>query len=66
LIFYLRERLNAPNLSITIEVDKTNTPEPEKPKRPQILDPREKYRLMRQVNPVVDELQKRFGLLPDK
>lgn len=66
LIFYLRENLNAPNLSITIEVDKTNTPEPPKPKRPKNLDPREKYKLMRQVNPVIDELQKRFGLLPDK
>ena len=66
LIFYLREQLHAPELSITIEVDKTNIPEPEKPKRPQILSAREKYKLMRQVNPVVDELQKRFGLLPDK
>lgn len=66
LIFYLRENLNAPNLSITIDVDKTNTPEPPKPKRPLNLDPREKYKLMRQVNPVIDELQKRFGLLPDK
>lgn len=66
LIFYLRENLNAPNLSITIEVDKSNVPEPPKPKRPKNLDPREKYKLMRQVNPVIDELQKRFGLLPDK
>ncbi|MFK7950071.1 MAG: DNA polymerase III subunit gamma/tau [Saprospiraceae bacterium] len=66
LIFYLREQLHAPNLSIVVTVDKTNVPEPEKPKGPQILSAREKYRLMRQINPMVDELQKRFGLLPDK
>lgn len=66
LIFYLREQLDAPNLSIIVTINKTNIPEPEKPKRPQFLSPREKYKLMREVNPMVDELQKRFGLLPEK
>ena len=66
LIFYLREKLQAPELSIVIEVSKTDIPEPKKIKQPQFLSPREKYKLMREVNPMVDELQKRFGLLPDK
>ena len=66
LIFYLREHLHAPNLSIVVTVDKTNMQKPVKPKHPQILSAREKYKLMREINPVVDELQKRFGLLPDK
>jgi DNA polymerase-3 subunit gamma/tau len=65
LIFYLREKLNAPELSIDIIIDKTNIPEPEKPKQPQFLSPRDKYKLMREINPMVDELQKRFGLLPE-
>lgn len=66
LILYLREKLQAPELSIVIEVSKTDIPEPKKIKQPQFLSPREKYKLMREVNPMVDELQKRFGLLPDK
>jgi DNA polymerase-3 subunit gamma/tau len=65
LIFYLREKLNAPELAIDIIIDKTNIPEPEKPKQPQFLSARDKYRLMREINPMVDELQKRFGLLPE-
>lgn len=66
LILYLREKLQAPELSIVIEVSKIDIPEPKKIKQPQFLSPREKYKLMREVNPMVDELQKRFGLLPDK
>lgn len=66
LIFYLRKQLNVPDLAIQILVDKTNVPEPEKPKRPQHLSDREKYKLMREINPMVDVLQKRFGLYPDK
>ncbi len=65
LIIFLREKLNQPSLSMDIIVDRTNMPEPEKPKTPQILSARDKYKLMREINPVVDEMQKRFGLYPE-
>jgi DNA polymerase-3 subunit gamma/tau len=65
LILYLRENLNAPDLALEIIIDKTNIPEPEKPKQPQFLSARDKYKLMRELNPMVDELQKRFGLYPE-
>lgn len=66
LIIYLREVLNAPKLAVDILIDKTNVPEPEKPKQPQFLTARDKYKLMRELNPMVDELQKRFGLYPEE
>lgn len=66
LIFYLREKLNTPDLALEIIIDKTNIPEPEKPKQPQFLSARDKYKLMRELNPMVDELQKRFGLYPEE
>jgi hypothetical protein len=66
LVFYLREHLNAPELGIDIIIDKINIPEPEKPKQPQFLSARDKYKLMRDINPMVDELQKRFGLFPEE
>jgi hypothetical protein len=66
LIIYLREVLNAPELAVDILIDKTNVPEPEKPKQPQFLTARDKYKLMRELNPMVDELQKRFGLYPEE
>lgn len=65
LIFYLREKLNTPDLALEFIIDKTNIPEPEKPKQPQFLSARDKYKLMRELNPMVDELQKRFGLFPE-
>jgi DNA polymerase-3 subunit gamma/tau len=65
LIIFLRENLDAPTLSMEVSVDKMNIIEPEKPKTPQILSPREKYKQMRDINPAVDELQKRFGLFPE-
>jgi DNA polymerase-3 subunit gamma/tau len=65
LIVFLRENLNVPTLSMDITIDKTNVPEPEKPKAPQILSARDKYKQMREINPAVDELQKRFGLFPE-
>lgn len=66
LIFYLREKLNTPDLALEIIINKTNIPEPEKPKQPQFLSARDKYKLMRELNPMVDELQKRFGLYPEE
>ncbi len=65
LVTYLQNHLNTPTLSIETIVNSTNIPEPEKPKIPQILSARDKYKLMRDLNPAVDELQKRFGLFPE-
>ena len=65
LMSHLREALKRPNLSmqITIDPSKRDTEPVVKPKK--ALTVKEKYDLMRQTNPLVEEIQKRFGLKPD-
>lgn len=64
LVAHLRETLAAPDLMMRIEVDKSSAPEPPKPKR--LLNPKEKYLAMRETNPLLQEMQKRFDLRPDE
>lgn len=64
LIEYLRNNLKAPGLMMRLEVDKSSAPEPPKPKRP--MTSKEKYLAMRETNPLLQEIQKRFDLRPDE
>lgn len=64
LMDYLRDVLAAPELAMTIEVDKSKAAEP--PKRRRTLSSKEKYLAMRETNPNITELQKRFDLRPDE
>lgn len=64
LMDFLREQLNAPTLSITIERDESKAPEPVKRAKP--LTAKEKFLLMSETNPLVREVQKRFDLRPDE
>ncbi len=64
LMEYLRTELRAPQLTMRIEIDEALRP-PE-PKRTKPLTPKEKYLLMREANPAVDDLRKRFDLRPDE
>ncbi|MCB9289920.1 MAG: DNA polymerase III subunit gamma/tau [Lewinellaceae bacterium] len=64
LMDYLRDVLTAPELTMTIEIDKSKAVEP--PKRKRMMSSKEKYLAMRETNPAIQELQKRFDLRPDE
>ena len=64
LMDYLREVLTAPEMTMTIEIDKSKAVEP--PKRKRMMSSKEKYLAMRETNPNITELQKRFDLRPDE
>ena len=49
---------------MTIEIDKSKAVEP--PKRKRLLTSKDKYLAMRETNPNIQELQKRFDLRPDE
>jgi DNA polymerase-3 subunit gamma/tau len=63
---YLRTELQAPKLILRIEVDKSLRPAESKVERPKILSAKDKYLAMRDRNPAVEELRKRFDLRPDE
>lgn len=65
LMEYLREQLQAPNLTLAVEIDPSLRKD-EPVERPKILSAKEKYLLMREHNPAVEELRKRFDLRPDE
>jgi len=62
---FLRTKLKAPDLMLMIEIDSTLRKE-EVIERPKIMNAKEKYLFMRDQNPAVDELRKRFDLRPDE
>lgn len=64
LMEYLHKELGTTALTLSIEVDRENAPEP--PKRPKPLTSKEKYLKMREINPSVQTLQTRFSLRPDE
>lgn len=64
LIEHLRATLKSPGLMMRVEVDKSSVPEPPKPKR--LMTSKEKYLSMRETNPLLQEIQKRFDLRPDE
>ncbi len=60
LMEFLRKKLHAPLLALSIKLDPSRSnAAPAKPKR---LTDSEKYHAMRAVNPLVDEMRKRFDL----
>jgi DNA polymerase-3 subunit gamma/tau len=60
LMDFLRKRLHAPLLALSIKLDPSRSnAAPAKPKR---LTDSEKYHAMRAINPLVDEVRKRFDL----
>ncbi len=65
LMDFLRERLGAPRMLMSLHIDKSKAAEPPpKPKR--LLSSKEKYLEMRETNPLLQEMQKRFDLRPDE
>lgn len=62
---FLREKLNAPGLVLSISVDNSMKQE-KKITKPKILNAKEKFLFMREQNPAVDALRKKFDLRPDE
>lgn len=65
LVEFLRDRLAAPKLVMIIHLDKSQAPEPPPPPK-RAMTSKEKYLAMRETNPLVQEMQKRFDLRPDE
>jgi len=62
----LRRELHAPALVLNVKVDenKKQAPPPERPKH--LMTSKEKYLAMRETNPLLQEMQRRFDLRPDE
>ena len=63
LIEHIRRHFGQSELTFTI---KRSARPPEVPKVQKILSSKEKYLVMRETNPVLQELQARFDLRPDE
>jgi len=63
LMDFLRERMQAPRLSMKIKIDTSMAPLTKAPPKP--LTDSEKYWGMKSINPLVDEVRKRFDLQID-
>ena len=61
---YLREELQVPDLKREIRIDETRKKKAPPPKK-KLLTPKEKYIQMREQNPMITEIRKRFDLSPD-
>jgi len=62
----LRAKLGAEDLIMEIEVDKARFPEVKQEKPKVLYNTKEKYLLMQEKNPLIDELKTRFDLKADK
>ena len=60
----LRKELKIPDLQWEIREDKSKKPPP--PPKKKILQPRDKYVIMRDSNPLVSKIRERFDLMPDE
>ena len=66
LMNFIRISLKHPKLILKIEIDATKTPVDNKPKSTKLSSPAEKYNKIIEINPMVEELRKRFDLKMDK
>lgn len=63
LMDFLRTTLQRQDITLTLEVDKSKAPPP--PKKKEVLTPKQIYLQMNEMNPMVQEMQKRFNLKPE-
>lgn len=66
LMNFIRTSLNHPKLILEVEIDATKIPKDTKPKPTKLSSPAEKYNKIIEMNPMVEELRKRFDLKMDK
>jgi DNA polymerase III subunit gamma/tau len=64
---FLSQALGTPNLSLKIDIDTALLPPTEEqPERKKALTPRDKYIKMRETNPLIEALQRKFELKPEE
>lgn len=61
----IRTTFNIQDLPFEIVVDIEKFPNFKVPEKPKLLSPQDKYRKLVEINPLVGQLTKRFGLKPD-
>lgn len=66
LMNFIRTSLNHPKLILEVEIDATKVVVNNKPKPTKLSTPAEKYNKIIEINPLVEELRKRFDLKMDK
>lgn len=66
LMNFIRTSLNHPKLILEVEIDASKIPVDKKPKPTKLSTPAEKYNKIIEMNPLVEELRKRFDLKMDK
>ena len=65
LMGFLREQLQHEKIILEIKVDTSKAPVDNKPKPTKLATPKEKYEKMMEINPLVEELRKKFDLKLD-
>lgn len=62
---YIREKLQRDDLTMTLRIDHSKMPAESIIKPKKLLSVKEKYDLMKEQNPLIDQLRERFDLKPD-
>ncbi len=62
---YVREHLKRGDLTMSIKIDTSKMPEESVVKPKKLLSVKEKFDLMKEQNPLVDDMRERFNLKPD-
>jgi DNA polymerase-3 subunit gamma/tau len=66
LLEQIRDELGVDNLSLDVRVDRVRFPEFEEPQTKKVLTNKEKYKLMVEKNPLLEDLKRKFDLKIDK
>ena len=66
LMEFIRKNLNHPKLMMDVQIDPSKMPVDNTPKPKKLTSPKDKYDKMMELNPLVEELRKRFDLKMDK
>ena len=66
LMNFIRKGLNHNKLIMEVKIDPSKITVEDKPKPKKLTTPKDKYDKMMEINPLVDELRKRFDLKIDK
>lgn len=65
LMVAIRTNFNISDLALDVQVDINKFPNFILPEKPKLLSPREKFENLVEINPLVEELRKKFDLTPD-
>ena len=65
LMGFLRDKLQHEKLLFTVRIDASNVPVDNTPKPTKLATPKEKYEKMKEINPLVEDLRRKFDLQLD-